>query len=232
MPSARELLEQVDALMRRNRGGVDSIAPTIIDPHEPAPQDVVSLPVQGAPEPAMTHEAVEEALAPPLLDDIPVLTEVAQVDQEISSRQSGHGHAPATTDGDVPLLTDAVPDVAPSIDEEEALIGGLAAEAFAVIGGPMGGTNAAPSSAQSRISADDPRWSTLAEDVRMQVLQRLDLFTERGLQSQLEVYLQPIVNRASAELVQTINAHLGEVLRAYVAEAIEREIEKWRHDTQ
>ena len=40
--------------------------------------------------------------------------------------------------------------------------------------------------------------------------------------------LQPIVDRASADLVATINQHVGELLRAYVAEAIEREIEKWR----
>ena len=40
--------------------------------------------------------------------------------------------------------------------------------------------------------------------------------------------LQPIVDRASAELVATINEHVGELLRTYVAEAIEREIEQWR----
>ena len=62
----------------------------------------------------------------------------------------------------------------------------------------------------------------------MQVLQRIDLFTDTGLRDQLGARLQPIVDRASADLVATINQHVGELLRAYVAEAIEREIENWR----
>ena len=62
----------------------------------------------------------------------------------------------------------------------------------------------------------------------MQVLQRIDIFTDTGLREQLAARLQPIVDRASADLVATINQHVGEMLRAYVAEAIEREIETWR----
>jgi hypothetical protein len=77
-------------------------------------------------------------------------------------------------------------------------------------------------------AADAARWATLAEEIRMQVLQRIDIFTDTGLQEQLTLRLQPIVDRASADLVATINQHLGQLLRAYVAEAIEREIEKWR----
>jgi hypothetical protein len=78
---------------------------------------------------------------------------------------------------------------------------------------------------------DDPvRWAALAEEVRMQVLQRIDIFTDTGLQQQLTARLQPIVDRASADLVATINQHVGTLLRAYVAEAIEREIEKWRQE--
>lgn len=78
---------------------------------------------------------------------------------------------------------------------------------------------------------DDPaRWAALAEEVRMQVLQRIDIFTDTGMQQQLTARLQPIVDRASADLVATINQHVGTLLRAYVAEAIEREIEKWRQE--
>ena len=62
----------------------------------------------------------------------------------------------------------------------------------------------------------------------MQVLQRLDIFTDTGLQGELTTRLQPIVDRASADLVAAINQHVGQILRSYVAEAIEREIEKWR----
>ena len=77
-------------------------------------------------------------------------------------------------------------------------------------------------------AGDERRWEMLAEDVRMQVLQRIDIFTDTGLQQQLAVRLQPIVDRASADFVSAINQHVGQLLRAYVAEAIEREIEKWR----
>ena len=62
----------------------------------------------------------------------------------------------------------------------------------------------------------------------MQVLQRIDIFTDTGLRDQLAMQMRPIVERASAEMVETINAQVGELLRAYIAEAIEREIDKWR----
>ena len=85
-------------------------------------------------------------------------------------------------------------------------------------------------SARAAGSADEERWRQLAEDVRMQVLQRIDMFTDTGLHEQLGARLKPIVDRASADLVATINQHVGELLRSYVAEAIEREIERWRLD--
>ena len=75
---------------------------------------------------------------------------------------------------------------------------------------------------------DAQRWEGLAEEIRMQVLQRIDIFTDTGLHGELSARLQPIVDRASADLLTTINREVGQILRAYVAEAIEREIEKWR----
>jgi hypothetical protein len=91
-----------------------------------------------------------------------------------------------------------------------------------------------PPSAPVRTAKPDPgdwaRWQALAEEIRMQVLQRIDIFTDTGLREQLAVQMQPIVERASAEMVETINAQVGELLRAYIAEAIEREIDKWRQD--
>ena len=95
-----------------------------------------------------------------------------------------------------------------------------------------------PGEAPSTIEAPPPavddsaRWNALAEDIRMQVLQRIDIFTDTGLKDQLNQRLQPIVDRASADLVAAINQHVGQLLRAYVAEAIEREIEKWRANTR
>ena len=84
-----------------------------------------------------------------------------------------------------------------------------------------------PAAAEMR---DDANWEAMAEEIRMQVLQRIDLFTDTGLRTQLGERLQPIVDRASADLVATINQHVGELLRAYVAEAIEREIDSWRRN--
>lgn len=75
---------------------------------------------------------------------------------------------------------------------------------------------------------DEQQWEGLAEEIRMQVLQRIDIFTDTGLHGELAARLQPIVDRASADLVTTINREVGQILRAYVAEAIEREIETWR----
>jgi len=88
---------------------------------------------------------------------------------------------------------------------------------------------AQPPGAPPPASGDEwARWEVLADEIRMQVLQRIDIFTDTGLRDQLAAQLQPIVDRASAEMVATINAHVGGLLRAYIAEAIEREIEKWR----
>jgi hypothetical protein len=78
------------------------------------------------------------------------------------------------------------------------------------------------------LAAERPELDALAEEIRMQVLQRLDLFTDTGLREQLAARLAPIVDRASAQLIETINRELGELVRGYVAEAIEREIETWR----
>jgi hypothetical protein len=78
------------------------------------------------------------------------------------------------------------------------------------------------------LPAERPEPDALAEEIRMQVLQRLDLFTDTGLREQLAARLAPIVDRASAQLIETINRELGELVRGYVAEAIEREIETWR----
>lgn len=78
------------------------------------------------------------------------------------------------------------------------------------------------------IERASPDWDALADEIRAQVMQRLDLFTDSGLREQLGARLQPIVQRASAELVETINRQVGELVRSYVAEAIEREIDSWR----
>ncbi|HEX8011020.1 MAG TPA: hypothetical protein VF814_08810 [Casimicrobiaceae bacterium] len=91
---------------------------------------------------------------------------------------------------------------------------------------PAGSTP--PETAVAEATRDDERWRALAEQISVQVLQRLDLFTDAGLKAQLAAHLQPIVARAGAELVEAINDHVGQLVRSYVAEAIEREIAQWR----
>ena len=79
-------------------------------------------------------------------------------------------------------------------------------------------------------AVDEEQWHALAEQISMQVLQRLDLFTDSGLKEQLARRLEPIVERASAELVGEITEHVGRLVRTYVSEAIEREIAQWKRD--
>ena len=79
-----------------------------------------------------------------------------------------------------------------------------------------------------RVLPSGGEFEALAEEIRMQVLQRIDMFTDTGLRDRLGERLKPIVDRASADLVDAINQHVGEILRAYVAEAIEREIDRWK----
>jgi hypothetical protein len=97
----------------------------------------------------------------------------------------------------------------------------------------------APELPEARVSAftelapvaiDEEHWRALAEQISMQVLQRLDLFTDSGLKEQLARRLEPIVARASAELVGEITEHVGRLVRTYVSEAIEREIAQWKRD--
>jgi hypothetical protein len=85
-----------------------------------------------------------------------------------------------------------------------------------------------PVAGPASLTSGSREWDALAEEIRMQVLQRLDLFTDTGLRDQLGARLAPIVERASAQLVETINREIGELVRGYVAEAIEREIDTWR----
>jgi hypothetical protein len=97
---------------------------------------------------------------------------------------------------------------------------------------PLDSVEAAPPAppplAEPASPEDGAAWAALAEELRMQVLQRLDLFTDTGLREQLGARLSPIVERASTQMIETINRELGELVRAYIAEAIEREIETWR----
>ena len=272
MPSARELLEQADALMRRNRTGV-------IDTEIPELTEIVAM-VAAAPAAAPVAAAApaSAAAAPVDLDDVPELTEAVE-EIEIESivelpedldELSGwlhHDHGELSVIGGGP--NSVAPGLAKrdhvSVNVERATRSALSvvgkvepasaaaivaaqvakpveaappvplAIAPAVVAQPVEPAvspvvaSAVPPSANPAAGTDEwARWEVLADEIRMQVLQRIDIFTDTRLRDQLAAQLQPIVDRASAEMVSTINAHVGGLLRAYIAEAIEREIEKWR----
>lgn len=299
MPTARELLEQADALMRRNRASADDDIPVLTDA-VPSVQEAKSrfAPPQ---RPVLAPLSAADAG-----DDVPLLTdeveeiEAAALDADVDEGEPSvwldFQDAEPSVIGDAPDSIAIVPPVdlrrpepAPDVDEiddldqlDEELAAAIAAapreeetlqppaaakppaelpaplppeiplRAPAVIAGgaaallqgdtvasPVAATLAAtvpPQAVQAAQAAPPPavpdaaHWEAMAEEIRMQVLQRIDLFTDTGLRTQLGARLQPIVDRASADLVATINQHVGELLRAYVAEAIEREIDSWRRD--
>jgi len=229
MPTARELLEQVDALMRRNRA-LAELADI------PELTDVVSVPVVEAP------AAPVDVSAPvrPARESEPATTTDAMflegepsvwLDEAALGEASITGPAPDSILADVPVPPE--PDVViadvPMLPEPEVVIADVPVplEPDSVIAdGPM---SPEPAPVAPPGHDEDPaRWAALAEEIRMQVLQRIDIFTDTGLKEHLKERLQPVVDRASAELVGTISVHVGQLLRAYVAEAIEREIEKFR----
>ncbi|TMG98719.1 MAG: hypothetical protein E6H48_13920 [Betaproteobacteria bacterium] len=233
MPTARELLEQAEALMQRGRGArMNDDIPTLTD-SVPTPLDGI---VGGA--------GFEMRRAPTSLDDIPMLTEAVEdfdtpsiplaqsLDDELAMWRETDDvsiHVVAAADATVATEAPVSQEETPEPPETFAAVEAPIAESSpqeAPIDSPAMMAEAAP------IADDSARWNALAEDIRMQVLQRIDIFTDTGLKDQLNQRLQPIVDRASADLVAAINQHVGQLLRAYVAEAIEREIEKWRENSR
>ena len=233
MPTARELLEQAEALMQRGRGArMNDDIPTLTD-SVPTPLDGI---VGGA--------GFEMRRAPTSLDDIPMLTEAVEdfdtpsiplaqsLDDELAMWRETDDvsiHVVAAADATVATEAPVSQEETPEPPETFAAVEAPIAESSpqeAPIDSPAMMAEAAP------IADDSARWNALAEDIRMKVLQRIDIFTDTGLKDQLNQRLQPIVDRASADLVAAINQHVGQLLRAYVAEAIEREIEKWRENSR
>ena len=86
------------------------------------------------------------------------------------------------------------------------------------------GTETTEATTEATEAAAASAHADLAETIYYQVLQNLDLYTERALQEHLTRHLAPIIERAGEELLATLNANLGAVIRQYVAEAIEKQI--------
>ena len=271
MPTARELLEQADALMRRNRGGVDipvltdvvsaeqhaggaarqSDIPVLTDQVEEALVEAIPARVpspkglelvsgsmlDGDPSDWLVMDTIDPAMhsvtgSPDTLGVVPPLTMRAveapvegdaepkwsptlkAAGSEPTPPPAGSGAAAPTVIAEATPIADLASIVDPGPSAEPLRERVLETEP-AVTAAPAG---------------EDEKWRTLADQISMQVLQRIDLFTDTGLKEQLAQHLQPIVARAGAELVTAINDHVGKLLRAYVAEAIEREIAQWRRE--
>ena len=193
MPSARELLEQADALMRRNRArAVNTEIPELTE----------AVPAIVRP-------------TPKALDEVPELTDIVEeIEIESIADMPDDAEEPSAWMG---------------FDQGEPSVVGEPADSVGALPPPPIEPAPVPPAAANPAPVDDwARWQAIADEIRMQVLQRIDIFTDTGLRDQLGMELQPIVERASAEMVATINEQVGKLLRAYIAEAIEREIEKWR----
>ena len=200
----------------------------------PAPAEPIeSIDIPPPPEPPETVADVSsDALPPPPVADelpLPAMAAPSQAADRLSAEPTD-----APIDISEPLLETIE---APHADDTVDLVEQPQVERETTVAFAATGEGAAPpepayvpaaASAPPFPEHDDARWNALAEEIRMQVLQRIDLFTDTGLREQLAVRLQPIVDRASADLVATINQHVGILLRAYVSEAIEREIDRWR----
>lgn len=284
MASARELLEQADALMQRNRSrsGVD--VPVLTDVVAAPADDLsaVDVPVltdvveAGTAGPAR-GEYVAPATMPAPAESKPAAATQAAVQAVVASRPAEAAAIMRSVEAipvELPMegdMSDWL--VMDTIDPSTHSITGVAPDTLAVVppvtlkaagfdpmpppgdapaeAAPMPAPAASPAPAvaaeeeaarearaaadaeaarAARAAAEDERWRALAEQVTMQVLQRVDLFTDAGLKTQLAEHLQPIVERASADLVSAITEHVGGLLRTYVAEGIEREIAQWRRE--
>jgi len=270
MATARELLEQADALMRKNRGRGDTDFPILTDavdepvvaavaegaipvltervapaakiidmpPAQPPTRATVAM-LEGDPSDWLVMDTIDPSShsitgkAPDTLAVVPPVTlktesiappdEVVDTPSRFTLKAAGSAPTPPPTGSSMSTHT-------PLLQEHEAI---AVLSAPPVADAPT--ANEPPEPAQPEAAAEaqpdsDKHWGALAEQISLQVLQRLDLFTDTGLKDQLARHLQPIVDRAGAELVSEINEQVGKLVRSYVAEAIEREIAQWRRE--
>ncbi len=208
MTTARELLEQADALMRRQREAPGDDVPLLTDV-------VGSTSVPQAPPPAAGD------------DELPVLTDEIEPSPGSAPEQPRPPHeaflpAPKPLDEWIPGL--------PSADDVVLRPGPEARQSPTAAGAgrsPMheAGPRAFDAPAAPEPSAaDEALWRDLREQVYASVIQRVDLFTDGALRERLAEEVRPIVERAGEGLIERIGDELGRLIRAYVAEAVDREI--------
>jgi len=273
--TARELLEQADALMRKNRGRGDADFPILTDaidepvaaiaeaaipiltqriqPAEAPAADVMDMPppaqqatraavamLEGDPSDWLVMDTIDPSShsvtgkAPDTLAVVPPVTlktesvrppdEVIETPTRFTLKAAGSEPTPPPTGSTMSSST--------ALLEQARVLPALPVQPLSDALAPPPHEAPPPEPqplAGARLDSEE-RWAALAEQISLQVLQRLDLFTDTGLKDQLARHLQPIVDRAGAELVSAINEQVGKLVRSYIAEAIEREIAQWRRE--
>jgi hypothetical protein len=222
MPSARDLLQKADTLMRSNRnvGAPDS------DAQVPVLTDIAVPGGSG-----ISYRQHRDAI-PVLTDAVTALSEpasTASVKSDPSARLSATAALgdstifpisqmpQTTTSGGIPTARHTEPTFsATAIPSTLTEMPNWDAELIA--------SALAPPSPPPVPAADATSAAEIAETVYYQVLQNLDLYTERALQEHLTTYLSPILERTSRELLETLHANLGALIREFVAEAIEKQV--------
>ena len=222
---------------------VEEIEMTVAGPIDDDEPDVEEA-AHGEPSVWFEPDAGDASLLGPAPDSVAVVPAVGQVplapppgrdplgfDQPppgFEPAQRGEEPEPPFADEPAPVEAPATADAAAeaTFDVEPAPADELA---DAVHAGAPQAEPVAPAALPSSPAADEARVRAIAEEIGMQVLQRIDIFTDTTLRERLGERLKPVVERVSAELVDALNQHVGELLRAHVAEAIEREIETWHN---
>ncbi|MEO7761205.1 MAG: hypothetical protein ABIS68_04755 [Casimicrobiaceae bacterium] len=261
MPSARDLLQQADALIRSNRGvgeSGDRTVPVLTDVAIPGaghlaarsrsdeiptltsvvgaasePMFDLTIPSESAALARRFPPAQVESLVP--FSEMPTLPQFDESDSIIARRRSESqidryddddsmvGAMPKWLEAD--LLSDAPIAAEPGASSDDESTG---REPVALTDADATAQTDPEPTAQTdhepRATARVPTAEEVAETVYYQVLQNLDLYTERALQEHLTTHLQPIIEQASRELLATLNANLGGLMRQYVAEAIEKQL--------
>ena len=196
---------------------------------------------------------VDERVEPaaPIDDDMPKWLEADLLDVEpvdVARARTEGSHAPERLDWEplpVPPI-DTLPAQALSTPSDDSpSVQSVAAEPSVRSGDGLDETGSADGPAPAPLSDDDhaaaddvhgsasqepalqqptPSAEELAETVYFQVLQNLDLYTERALQQHMTAHLSPIIERATQELLTTLNANLGALIRQFVADAIEKQV--------
>ncbi|MEP7084068.1 MAG: hypothetical protein ABI854_04975 [Betaproteobacteria bacterium] len=237
MPSARDLLQQADTLMRSNRSV--GVAENAGDETVPLLTDVA---VPGA---ANVPRRAREEDIPTLTNAVGPLSERYFVEPPPAYRPLSRFMAGTKMPEETIFPLSQMPDTAfqkaipaePSERDTEPVFSVTAMRSQLAESDqwdaellPPHEEDIAPAMATAQTGVDEtpgkpvPGPEELAETVYHQVLQNLDLYTERALQEHLSAHLTPIVERATSELLATLHADLGMLIRQFVADAIEKQL--------